>query len=413
MYHMDFPRMPIAIAVAIGSFFNISCISAKPPSLSAEASFPQPPAESAEKGGGLREAVLAGGCFWGIEGVFERLKGVTDVVSGYSGGSADNAFYDLVSTGTTGHAESVRIVYDPALVSYGTLLRVFFHIAHDPTQLNYQGPDHGSQYRSAIFYDGEGQREVAAKYIATLSDAKVYTAPIVTKVVPLTAFFPAEDYHQNFMRNNPDYPYIVQFDQPKVDALERLYPALLVGGPANSGAEARGQTLWRGLPVREPGSEPIYAVRKSDAEWKAQLGAFAFRVLRQAGTEQAFTGPLNDEHRAGTFYSAATGQPLFRSEAKFESGTGWPSFSEPVKQDAVVLVLDLSYGMERVEVLDSGSGSHLGHVFDDGPTRSDGFDRGTGLRYCMNSASLIFVPDGAEPPALVARWAAGHADAGG
>jgi methionine-S-sulfoxide reductase/methionine-R-sulfoxide reductase len=389
-------RAPLALA--FGLLLTTSCSSSD--KVSSITVFPDPPAEEAGSGTELKTAVLAGGCFWGVEGVFESLAGVTDVVSGYSGGSAENAHYELVGTGETGHAESVRISYDPSKISYGTLLRVFFHIAHDPTELNYQGPDHGTQYRSEIFYADENQRRVAEDYIRILSQAKAYPAPIVTKVEPLVAFYPAEAYHQDFMRLNPNYPYIVMYDRPKVEALKRIYPKLL--------AEAKGATseMWHGLPVLTSSDKVKYPIQKTDKEWQTQLGSFPFQVLRRAATEYPGTGELLNEHRAGTFYSAATGQPLFRSETKFESGTGWPSFSEPIDQSAVVLIIDRSLGMERVEVLDSSSGSHLGHVFDDGPERSASFSKGTGLRYCMNSASLLFVPDGEQPPALVARYMA-------
>ncbi len=390
---------PAGMAVAFGLFLAVSCTSAD--RAGPAAAFPDPPAEPSGAGSGLKTAVLAGGCFWGVEGVFERLEGVRDVVSGYSGGEAESATYELVGTGETGHAESVRIVYDPSVISYGTLLRVFFHIAHDPTQLNYQGPDHGPQYRSAVFYADEDQRAVAAAYISSLDQAKVYRSPVVTQLKPLEAFYPAEDYHQDFMRLNPDYPYIVVHDKPKVEALERTYPRLLAGKGGDSM-----QDTWRGLPVVKSADAVAFPIAKSEKEWKARLSPFAFSVLRKAATEYPGSGELLNEHRTGTFYSAATGQPLFRSEAKFESGTGWPSFSEPVSPDAIVLVIDRSLGMERVEVLDSSSGSHLGHVFDDGPARSASFPRGTGLRYCMNSASLLFVPDGEEPPELVKRYAA-------
>ncbi len=161
---------------------------------------------------------------------------------------------------------------------------------------------------------------------------------------------------------------------------------------------------WRGLPVVELGVEVPYPVQKTETEWRAQLNEFAYYVLREEGTERAGSGVTANEHRQGTYYSAATGQPLFRSETKFESGTGWPSFSKPIRQDAVVLKIDTSYGMERVEVEDSSSGSHLGHVFDDGPTASKAFPDGTGLRYCMNSASMIFVADGDPLPALVKNY---------
>lgn len=360
-----------------------------------------PPAPYDPAAVGVSEAVLAGGCFWGMEGVFERLDGVLDVQSGYAGGTATTANYEAVSSGTTGHAESVRIVYDPARISYGTLLEVYFGVAHDPTELDYQGPDHGTQYRSEIFYGSALQEEVARRYVAALEEAKVFPSPIVTRLEPLAAFFPAEDYHQDFMDRNPDYPYIVQWDLPKVRELERRYPGLL-------SAAALPEETWKGYPVYASGTLPELPVRRSEAAWRQELQDERYRILRAAGTEPAFSGATWNEHRSGTYYSAATGQPLFRSESKFESGTGWPSFSAPMTPDAVVLREDGSFGMSRIEVLDASSGSHLGHVFDDGPGASAAFPQGTGLRFCMNSASMIFVPDGEEPPDLVKRWAAGR-----
>jgi peptide-methionine (S)-S-oxide reductase len=191
------------------------------------ADFPDPPEEKETQSGGTSTAVLAGGCFWGMEGVFERLRGVREVVSGYSGGDQATAHYQIVGTGTTGHAESIRVVYDPSVITYGTLLKVFFSVAHDPTQLNYQGPDHGSQYRSVVFYADDDQRLIAEKYIRSLDRSGVFDKPIVTQVVALEAFYPAEEYHQDFMDNNPSYPYIVFWDLPKVRHLEEEYPDLL------------------------------------------------------------------------------------------------------------------------------------------------------------------------------------------
>lgn len=177
---------------------------------------------------GPQTAVLAGGCFWGVEGVFEHVKGVTRVVSGYAGGSAETATYGQVGTGRTGHAESVRIDYDPARISYGQLLKVFFSVAHDPTELNRQGPDTGTQYRSAIFYANADQQQVADDYIAQLQKARVFPRPIVTQVVPLNGFYDAEAYHQNYLAHHPKQPYIVINDLPKIAALKRQLPALYV-----------------------------------------------------------------------------------------------------------------------------------------------------------------------------------------
>jgi peptide-methionine (S)-S-oxide reductase len=169
-------------------------------------------------------AVLAGGCFWGVQGVFQHVKGVTEAESGYAGGARDTAQYETVSTGTTGHAESVRITYDPKQVTFGQLLRIYFSVVTDPTELNRQGPDEGTQYRSAIFAQDATQQRVAQAYIDQLGAAKAFPAPIVTKVESNTGFYPAEAYHQNFLNSNPTYPYIAINDMPKVDGLKRLFP---------------------------------------------------------------------------------------------------------------------------------------------------------------------------------------------
>ncbi|MBA3694957.1 MAG: peptide-methionine (S)-S-oxide reductase MsrA [Acidobacteria bacterium] len=175
---------------------------------------------------GEQTAVLAGGCFWGLEAVFEHIKGVSDVESGYSGGTAKTADYETVGTGETGHAEAVKITYDPAQVSYEQLLKVFFAVAHDPTQLNRQSPDTGTQYRSAIFYSNDEQKRLAENYIAELNKAKTFSAPIVTQITLLAAFYKAEEYHQNYLARHPNQPYIVVNDQPKVENLQKQFPDL-------------------------------------------------------------------------------------------------------------------------------------------------------------------------------------------
>ncbi|MEO8074175.1 MAG: peptide-methionine (S)-S-oxide reductase MsrA [Acidobacteriota bacterium] len=177
---------------------------------------------------GVQTAVFAGGCFWGLEAVFEHIKGVTDVVSGYSGGDAKTADYETVSTGTTGHAEAVKVTYDSSKVSYDQLLKVFFSVVHDPTELNRQGPDTGTQYRSAVFYNSDEQKRAAQSYIDELTKEKVFSRPIVTQVVPLKDFYKAEDYHQNYLDNHPNQPYIVVNDKPKVENLQKQFPDLYV-----------------------------------------------------------------------------------------------------------------------------------------------------------------------------------------
>jgi peptide-methionine (S)-S-oxide reductase len=190
-----------------------------------------PPAMDEKAASGSEKAIFAGGCFWGVQGVFQHVKGVTKAVSGYTGGSAENAVYEVVGSGTTGHAESVEITYDPSKVTYGQLLQVYFSVAHNPTQLNFQGPDSGTQYRSTIFAENDAQKKIAQSYIAQLDAAKVFPEKIVTTLETGKTFYPAEGYHQDFLTLNPTYPYIVYNDLPKVANLKQLFPALYSDKP--------------------------------------------------------------------------------------------------------------------------------------------------------------------------------------
>jgi peptide-methionine (S)-S-oxide reductase len=180
---------------------------------------------------GLQTVVLAGGCFWGLQGMFEHVQGVTKVVAGYAGGTEETAHYEMVGTETTGHAESVEITFDPKRISYGQLLRLYFSVAHDPTQLDRQGPDSGPSYRSEIFFATPTQERIARAYVAQLTKENVFRTPVVTKIEPLKGFYPAEDYHQDFLIHNPTYPYIVRNDLPKIAALKRVYPELYREAP--------------------------------------------------------------------------------------------------------------------------------------------------------------------------------------
>jgi peptide-methionine (S)-S-oxide reductase len=180
--------------------------------------------QAAPAGGGSQTVVLAGGCFWGVQGVYEHTKGVTQAVSGYSGGTKETAHYEIVGTERTGHAESVSVTYDPQQISLGKILQIYFSVAHNPTELNYQGPDSGPSYRSAIFFANDDQKRIATAYIVQLQQAHVFSAPIVTKLEPLSGFYPSEDYHQDFLVLHPTYPYIVFNDLPKVDNLKQLFP---------------------------------------------------------------------------------------------------------------------------------------------------------------------------------------------
>lgn len=223
----------VAVALAgILSFRDSAPRSLFPGDLAAkEAPFPDPTVDNPLAAGSAApdSVVLAGGCFWGVQAVFQHVKGVVGATSGYAGGSAKTAKYEIVSSGATGHAESVRVTYNPAQVSFGQILKIFFAVAHDPTQLNRQGPDEGTQYRSAIFYTSEDQKRIAESYVAQLGGSKVFRRPIVTAIVPLEAFYPAEAYHQDYAARHPYDPYIMINDRPKVDALRRLYGSVYVG----------------------------------------------------------------------------------------------------------------------------------------------------------------------------------------
>jgi peptide-methionine (S)-S-oxide reductase len=222
-------RAVMSIAVRRRRAVTLSLAGLVVASLAGAGRLPDPVQDSPIRtGAGEQTAVLAGGCFWGVEAVFDRVNGVTRVVSGYAGGSKATARYDVVSAGRTRHAEAVRITYDPARVTFGQLLKVFFSVVHDPTELNRQGPDEGPQYRSSIFYVDQRQKEIAEAYIQQLGGAKIFRRRIATTVVPLgEGFFPAEDYHQKFLDRNPTYPYIVIHDLPKLEALRREYPELV------------------------------------------------------------------------------------------------------------------------------------------------------------------------------------------
>jgi peptide-methionine (S)-S-oxide reductase len=223
----NFARGALAalIFAASATFWQTPAISAE------DAVVIPPPAMDEKPAGGTAKAVFAGGCFWGVQGVFQHVKGVTSAVSGYAGGDKDTAVYETVGTSRTGHAEAVEITYEPTEVTYGQLLQVYFSVAHNPTQLNYQGPDRGPQYRSTIFAESDAQKKIAESYIAQLDKAKVFPEPIVTTLETGKPFYPAEDYHQDFLTLNPTYPYIVYNDLPKVENLKTLFPSLYSDKP--------------------------------------------------------------------------------------------------------------------------------------------------------------------------------------
>ncbi|MGB8399891.1 peptide-methionine (S)-S-oxide reductase MsrA [Bradyrhizobium sp.] len=225
------PLSRLSLCAAAAGALAIAAFAIAPSRAAEDPVIVPPPATDMQAAGGIQTAVLAGGCFWGVQGVFQHTAGVVNAVSGYSGGSKATADYNMVSTGTTGHAEAVEIKYDPNKISYGKILQIFFSVVHDPTQLNRQGPDSGTQYRSAIFTTSDEQKKVAEAYIAQLNTAKVYRKPIVTKVDALEAFYPAEAYHQDYLTLHPNQPYIVYNDIPKVENLKKIFAENYIAKP--------------------------------------------------------------------------------------------------------------------------------------------------------------------------------------
>lgn len=344
-------RRTLPVLLTLVTLVAVGCSQATMPTQSSER-FPANPNLAVNyEDRELREILVAGGCFWDIEAYMSRIYGVADVTVGYANGSTENPSYEDVCYGNTGHAETAYVSYDPELVDLTTLLEYYFKII-DPTLIDQQGNDMGKQYRTGIYYLDESDLTVIEAVIA--EEQKKYEKPVVTEILPVSNYYEAEEYHQNYLEKNPNGYSHIDFSPLEDQKIVKV--------------------------------DSVLYSKPDDTELRKMLSEEQYEVTQLDGTEPAFANAYWDNHEAGLYVDVVTGEPLFSSRDKFDSGTGWPSFTRPISTDVINNHEDYAFGLQRTEVRSRVGDSHLGHLFNDGPSAEGG------LRFCINSAALRFIP---------------------
>lgn len=393
-------RMILPLLIAVFAVFSAFRLYASDASTDT-----QPAAAAGEQSQAI--ATFAGGCFWCVESSFEAVPGVSEVISGYSGGTEENPTYQTVSSGRTGHTEAVQVYYDPTVITYDGLLQVLWRTM-DPTDTKGQFVDRGQQYRPAIYFMNEAQKQAAEQSVADLQKSGRYDRDVAIELTAFDSFHPAEDYHQNYYKTNPVRYKFYTFNSGRYQFIDKVWgderkldyaayaPKNGVQPTATTSKPTTEQSMNQqseAVPADAASTDQVVPVAerlesfiKPDKKTlKQTLTPMQYDVSQEEGTERPFSNEFDGEKREGIYVDIVSGEPLFSSRDKFDSGTGWPSFVRPLKSEAVVEKSDFSLFGKRTEIRSALADSHLGHVFEDGP-------KPTGLRYCMNSASMRFIP---------------------